>query len=231
MIDANRIAVDNPVPGRRLPPRMMQLWQRQCPSFRKIEMGDGTTIYRQGDGCSQVYYLASGHVKLTAIAKDGHGFIRSILRDGDFLGAISGQTEQRMLDSAISKGPARLYRCKANEFVALMGTQPDIARHLLATLSRRLELAQRQTEMILYHPTAMRVASLLHEFVGEHGGHCRHGHEIDFRLTQQELADLVGASRPVVSTILNDLRQRRIVAYTRTFICIENMAALEQLLE
>jgi len=231
VVDANRIVVDDPVPGRHLPPRIVQLWERQCPSFRKTEMGDATMIYRQGDGCSQVCYLASGHVKLRAITKDGRGFIRSILRDGDFLGAISGQAGQRMLDSAISKGPIRLYRCKVGEFAALMETQPEIARHLLATLNRRLASAQRQTEMILYRPTAMRVALLLREFVGVHGGRCRHGHEIDFRLTQQELADLVGASRPVVSTILNDLRQRRIVTYTRTFICIENMAALERLLE
>lgn len=227
MVDGNQIVPDDPVPERRLPPRIMQLWERQCPSFKKIEVSDGTTIYRQGDGCSQVYYLASGHVKLTAITKDGHGFIRSILRDGDFLGAISGPAEQHMLDSAIGKGSARLYRCENSEFAALMATQPDIARHLLTTLSRRLASAQRQTEMILHHPAAMRVALLLREFAGEHGGRCRHGHEIDIRLTQQELADLVGASRPVVSTILNDLRQRRIVTYTRTFICIENMTALE----
>jgi len=47
---------------------------------------------------------------------------------------------------------------------------------------------------------------------------------------QQELADLVGASRPVVSTILNDFREQGILAYTREHICIIRLEALERLL-
>ncbi|MBX3320563.1 MAG: winged helix-turn-helix domain-containing protein, partial [Nitrospira sp.] len=40
-------------------------------------------------------------------------------------------------------------------------------------------------------------------------------------------ADLVGASRPVVSTLLNDLKSRGVLDYHRTLICIQNLAALE----
>ena len=51
-----------------------------------------------------------------------------------------------------------------------------------------------------------------------------HGYTLEIHLTQQEMADLVGASRSVVSTILNDFRNRGMLDYTRDQICINDAA-------
>ncbi|WP_240761758.1 helix-turn-helix domain-containing protein [Nitrosococcus wardiae] len=48
-------------------------------------------------------------------------------------------------------------------------------------------------------------------------------------MTQQELAELAGASRPVVSLVLNEWRRNGIVSYTRQFICIDDMDSLKQI--
>jgi CRP-like cAMP-binding protein len=47
---------------------------------------------------------------------------------------------------------------------------------------------------------------------------------LEIHLTQQEVADLVGASRSVVSTVLNDFRNRGMLDYTRDQICINDAA-------
>lgn len=212
-------------------PQIVHRWQRHCASFITLELRGEATLYRQGECCTQVYYVASGYMKLAATDRDGNGFIRSILHIGDFFGVLSGQHQQCMADTAISKGAVRLHRCDADEFFGVLAIESDMSRYLLASLNMRLTFAQRQAEAALYSPALKRVALMLHELTGRRGGRCRHGHEIDIRLTQQELAELVGASRPMVSTILNDLRQRRILSYTRSFICIENMASFQRLLE
>ena len=49
-------------------------------------------------------------------------------------------------------------------------------------------------------------------------------------LTQQELADLVGATRPVVSTILNRLRKQGVLGYTREYVCVRAIETIEQLI-
>lgn len=222
--------LDQVVADSRLVPTSAHQWRLHCPSFTELALRDNNVVYSPGESCAIVYYVVSGYMKLVATDRDGHGLIRAILHDGDFFGVLSGQPRQRVEHAAVCKGPVRLYRCEAAQFSALLATQPEMVRYLLANLSSRLASAQRQTEVLLHHSAASRLALMLHQLAGRHGGHCRHGHEIDIRLTQQELADLIGASRPVVSTILNDLRQRRIVSYTRSFICIESMAALEQIL-
>lgn len=56
------------------------------------------------------------------------------------------------------------------------------------------------------------------------------GYELDIPLNQSELADLVGASRPVVSTILNKLRTQDILEYGREYICIKRRTELERLI-
>lgn len=74
----------------------------------------------------------------------------------------------------------------------------------------------------------MRVIVTLLELVEMFGIGCTHGYALEIHLTQQEVADLVGASRSVVSTILNDFRNRGMLGYTRDQICI-NDAALSAL--
>ena len=59
----------------------------------------------------------------------------------------------------------------------------------------------------------------------------RHGFGQHLRLTQQELADLVGASRPVVSTILNKLRAKGVLGYNREYVCVRRIEDIENLID
>lgn len=187
-------------------------------------------VHRQRERCFHVYHVASGYVKFEAVDSEGHGLINSLLSAGDFFGCVTGTTRRLTRYEASAKGPVRLYRCKAHEFGELIEAQPDFMPYLVSSLDNQLSFVQRRVDVILHHSVLQRVAHVLCELEGLHGGRCRHGHEVDVRLSQEELAQLVGASRPVVSTVLNELRQRGLVGYTRTFICIENRAGLSQLI-
>ncbi len=67
--------------------------------------------------------------------------------------------------------------------------------------------------------TEVRLAETLIELSGDFATRCEHGFGQHLRLTQQKLADLVGASRPVISTILNKLRDQGILGYSREYVC------------
>jgi hypothetical protein len=69
-----------------------------------------------------------------------------------------------------------------------------------------------------------RVIESLVELAGSFGARCPHGFSLEIRLTQQDIADLVGASRPVVSSILSGLRKRGLLNYTRDMICVNDSA-------
>jgi len=96
-------------------------------------------------------------------------------------------------------------------------------------LARRQEITERRLYALMTLGVRGRIAVALHDLVGQAGGHCAHGHEVDVPLTQQELAELVGASRPVVSSELNELRREGLLDYARGHICVIDLKALNAL--
>lgn len=90
---------------------------------------------------------------------------------------------------------------------------------------------ERRLECFAFKRTEVRLVETLRELSGGFEARCEHGFGRHIRLSQQELADLVGASRPVVSTILNRLRKEGVLGYTREYVCIREIDAIERILE
>jgi len=90
----------------------------------------------------------------------------------------------------------------------------------------RRQRVERKLRTILTQPVEVRVINTLLELAEMFGIRCSHGYTLEIHLTQQEVADLVGASRSVVSAILNDFRNRGMLDYTRDQICINDIALI-----
>ena len=76
-----------------------------------------------------------------------------------------------------------------------------------------------------------RLAETFRELSGGFATRCEHGFGQHVRLTQQELAELVGVSRPVVSTILNKLRHKGVLGYNREYVCVRRIEDIEKLID
>lgn len=74
--------------------------------------------------------------------------------------------------------------------------------------------SERKLRTVLTQPVESRVITTLLELSEIFGIECTRGYALKIHLTQQEVADLVGASRSVVGTILNDFRSRGMLDYT-----------------
>jgi CRP-like cAMP-binding protein len=72
------------------------------------------------------------------------------------------------------------------------------------------------------------VAATLRDLICFEGQRCNHGHTIDVRLTHQDLAELVGVARPVVSAELVQLRSENLISYTRSYFCVDDLAGLDR---
>jgi CRP-like cAMP-binding protein len=90
---------------------------------------------------------------------------------------------------------------------------------------------ERRLESFAFKRTEARLAETFRELSGGFATRCDHGFGQHLRLTQQELADLVGASRPVVSTILNKLRDKGVLGYNREYVCVRRIEDIEKLID
>ncbi len=205
-------------------------WARTFGSLSIRDYPDKRVIYLQGEQRGSVFVIASGHVKLSRVNEHGNEFTVAILSKGEMFGPmVWGHGASEAHESAMAKGTTRLYQLPPDELVTALQRHPAFARGVIAMLDARRQALVRKVESLVFKEVKARLAETLQGLSAHYAVKCTHGMELDFRLTQQELADLIGTSRPVVSTILNDLRARGILSYNREFLCINKIEDLSDL--
>jgi len=204
--------------------------RRDCPTARIVAIRHRGTIYRQGDPGRTVFFVLNGQVTIARVSYDGAILTTAALGAGHFFGpALSGATEAE--DTARAKGAASIWRAPINEFRCLLLRHPTVAWEFVSLLAVREQQMARRLESFAFKRTEARIAETLRELSGGFATRCEHGFGQHLRLTQQELADLVGASRPVVSTILNKLRDKGVLAYNREYVCVRGIEEIAKLIE
>ena len=115
-------------------------------------------------------------------------------------------------------------RVLATDLRAAMEVNSRLAIFVAEHLAGYRRWVQRRLLRAIAQSVEWRVIETLVELAGTFGAQCPHGFSLEIRLTQQDIADFVGASRQVVSSILSDLRRRGLLDYTRDMICINDSA-------
>lgn len=203
-------------------------WKKVCPAIQQIAVSDKRFLYHQGECCSSLFWIKEGIVKLSHITLQGNELTLALLQPGDILGRLqSGAFIQTMEESAQALGRVVFYRIEHDDFKKLLSHWPEIAWYVFEVIYTRQQQIKRKLCAILTQSVEKRVMTTLLELAQLFGTRCTHGYSLEIFLTQQELADLVGASRSVVSTIMNDFRNRGVLDYTREQICINDAALVD----
>ncbi len=203
---------------------------RDCPTARIVAIRHRGTIYRQGDPGRTVFCVLDGQVTVARVTYDGATLTTAALGAGEFFGpALSGATAAE--DTARAKGAVSIWRAPIDEFRRLLLHYPPVALDLVSLLARRQRHMERRLESFAFKRTEARLAETFRDLSGGFATRCNHGFGQHLRLTQQELADLVGASRPVVSTILKKLRDKGVLGYNREYVCVRGIEDLEKLID
>ena len=204
--------------------------RRDCPTARIVAIRHRGTIYRQGEPARAVFGVLEGQVTIARGNDDGEMITTAVMSAGDFFGdALSGTA--RSEDTAKAKGAVSLWRAPLDEFRQLLQQHPEVSWKFVSTLARRQRQMERRLESFAFKRVEARLAETFRELSGGFAMRCEHGFGQHLRLSQQELADLVGATRPVVSTILNRLRDKGVLGYSREYVCVRRIEDIESLIE
>ncbi len=197
--------------------------QKDYHSIKEINVSKKGFLYRQGDRCSDVFWVKNGIVKLSHITEEGTEMTMTILGKGNVIGCFWNNSASPEVEETVQAlGEVSFYRLTKDDFKALMSHQTELAWHIFEEINARKQKVERKLRTVLTQSVEMRVITTLLELSEIFGIKCTHGYALEIHLTQQELADLVGASRSVVSTVLNDFRSRGMLEYTREQICIND---------
>ena len=114
-------------------------------------------------------------------------------------------------------------------FEPLLRRHPDLAYSVVQELEDRQRRLVRRLEALVFKDVRARVAETLLELTREHGEPCAHGFAIDVRMSQEDLAELVGASRQMVNRVLGELQRRLYVQRMGRVLCVLHRDRLERL--
>ena len=160
-----------------------------------------TIIINQDDETDSLYVILSGHVKVYLSGEDGREVVLNHQGPGDYFGEMSLIDRQPRAASVITLEATKLMIISRGDFMHCLARNPDIALNLIKPMASRIRMMAQNVSNLALLDVYGRVANTLLSNASEEDGVLK-----TKRLTQQEIADMVGASRAMVSRILKDLK-------------------------
>jgi CRP/FNR family transcriptional regulator len=179
---------------------------------RTLSMHRGERLFAEGDIGDQVYFVIEGKVKLTRAAPDGRENMISVHGPGDMFGELAMFDPTYRTASATVVTDARLVMLAHDDLRKSLDTRPAVAMHLLKALAQRLRRITEINANLVFTDVPGRVAKALLELADKFGVPTQDGLQVNHDLTQEELAQLVGASRETVNKALADFAARGWIA-------------------
>lgn len=176
----------------------------------------------------RVWVVLDGGAKLSRIGAAGQRFVEAILGPGDVFGRISEGADRAAYEVQALEA-TRVVAVPRAGFEALLRRHPDLAYCVVQVLEDRQRRLVRRVEALVFKDVRGRVVETLLDLCREHGQPCQHGFAIDVRITQQDLADLVGASRQMINRVLGELSRRLYVQRMGRVLCVLNRDRLQRL--
>ena len=158
-------------------------------------------IINEGDRGESLFVILSGRVKVYVSDDDGREMILDHHGPGDYVGEMSLDGKPRSA-SVMTLEPTSCSVITREDLRAAIADNPDIAMGLISTLIERARIATDNVKNLALMDVYGRVARLLLQIAKDDG---QGKLVVPERMTQQDIADRVGASRDMISRIFKDL--------------------------
>ncbi len=174
----------------------------------EVDLSRGASVFREGDQGDQLYFIVSGKVKLGRTSSDGRESLVAILGPGELFGEMALFDPAPRSTTATAVSETRLAGLKNESLKALLRNRPEVSMQLLQALARRLRRTNDNLSDLVFSDVPGRVAKAILDLADRFGRPATDGILVAHELTQEELAQLVGASRETVNKALAEFVQR-----------------------
>jgi CRP/FNR family cyclic AMP-dependent transcriptional regulator len=161
-------------------------------------MAKNSIVINEGDDTDSLYIVLKGRANALRSDESGRQFIVNRFGPYDYFGEMSFFDRNSRCATVITRERCTLMVLPRKAFFEFAGRHPEIYKNLIKALLEKLRRATQQIEQLAFLDVYGRLARFLIENQNAEG-------IIEEKLTQQELADMVGSSRETVNRIFNEL--------------------------
>ncbi len=187
---------------------------------KKAERGEILSFEDEPAGV--LYFVVAGAVKVFKTSADGKEQIFSIIRPGESFNDVAVLSGGVSLVSAEAMGAVTLNAIKKNDLEVVLREHPQVALNVIQVLSRRVQELVSLVEDFSFRHVTGRVAKMLLEYAGDGVGERP-------RLTQQEMAAMIGTAREMVGRSLKSLEAEGTIRMERNRIIITDQKGLREM--
>jgi CRP/FNR family cyclic AMP-dependent transcriptional regulator len=173
-------------------------------------------IINEGDDANGLYVVITGQVKVFLSNQEGREVIINMLGPGDYFGELALIESCQRSASVMTTDKTQLAFLSKTDFQQVLAEHAEIAFNLILALSGRIRVLSENVKNLALLDVYGRVAKTLLGLAKEQGNHL----VIEQRLTQQEIANRIGASREMVAKIMKDLAKGGYISVSRDQIVI-----------
>jgi CRP/FNR family cyclic AMP-dependent transcriptional regulator len=177
-------------------------------SMTRSHMERGDVLFREGDQGDRLYVIGEGKIKLGRSSSDGRENLLAILGPGEMFGELSLFDPGPRTATATAVAETQILALSQDQLRSFLASRPTVAFSLLAALARRLRRTNESLADLVFTDVPGRVAKALLDLADRFGRPVEEGVMVSHDLTQEELAQLVGASRETVNKALADFATR-----------------------
>ena len=174
----------------------------------EVDLSRGASVFREGDQGDRLYFIVSGKIKLGRTSSDGRENLIAVLGPGELFGEMALFDPHPRNATATAVSETRLAGLSHENMRKAILNSPEVSIQLLQALAARLRRTNESLADLVFSDVPGRVAKALLDLADRFGRPATDGILVAHELTQEELAQLVGASRETVNKALAEFVQR-----------------------
>lgn len=194
-----------------------------------LRLPEKKQVYRRGESGNEMCIVMSGGVKVSTLSSDGKEIIFDLLSEGDFFGELSLLDGKPRTATVTTLVPSVLVILERDFFMSFLESNPTTAIRLLHILVRRLRSMDKFLEEVLFFDSETRLAKRVVALKDIYGKEIDSPARIELKVSQQEIASLVGITREQVNRHLKKWERAGIVSMQQGRLTIHNLPLLQEL--
>lgn len=181
-------------------------------SLRVQRLKKKQVLFRKEDEGTALYIIKKGKVKIVRSSKVGEDVILSIFSEGEFFGEMSLLDQKPRSADAVALEESEVYILNRADFLSFLQKNENAINCILSNLSKRLRKTDDLLEDTSFLTVSGRLAKKLIDLGNEFGVKEKDTVKISLRLTQQDIADLVGTTRESINKEMRILREKGLIS-------------------
>lgn len=175
-------------------------------------------IYFEEDAATKIYLIDSGKVKIGYYTEEGEEVIKAILTKGELFGekAILGIDKRNEFAQSLDNETI-ICPVSKDTMYDLMRENVSVSFKIYKFIGLRIKKLERRLQLLLFKDTKTRLLEFFKDLCEDYGYECPDNgdHVIKHPYTQKDIATLIGTSRPTLNTLMNELKQEKVIDFNR----------------